>query len=143
MKQLLLSILLINLFSCRTSKVVQETNKCKEGAAIEISMPKLLLAKNKNHTIVMFMDGFDGNTQLFTNDKLIFDKNIETNFSTSYADMTDFAVSEETFLKIQTEAEINNCIEFKLDRRYSAVLVYRFDDKWMLRYSNEKVFSFE
>ena len=36
----------------------------------------------------MFMDGFDGNTQLFTNDKLILIKTSRQT-STSYADMTD------------------------------------------------------
>lgn len=137
--QILIMVLLcIFIGSCKPFKSFQLENKCG-NKPILVTLNKPFKSKNYKIFTIEFLTGFNKNkVKVYTNDSLVFNQILTTQFSTSNAGGVVIETSEPKKIKIIIDED---CLSFELDNNYSFYNLHQDSERFYLEKKHQFTLS--
>lgn len=138
-------IILCVLSGCKSFTITDLQSDCGNIFEVQyIKKGKYKLSKQeraKNYLTVYFLDEFNDQIKININQKDVFNKKVvtdSTKFDTYSAAFTYKLSSSENKYIMKGYSERNKtCFEIPIDTKYRIIYLYYYQNKWIIRFSNE------
>lgn len=114
-------------------KIIVERENYSQGK------PRIKVDDKQNHFAVFFLDGFKDTIQGYVDNKLVFEKFVDSHAGGYYtSDFSyDYKGDEEPLVLKMVSTTRNSCFDVKIDKKYKLVYVYLLEgDQWTIWFTN-------
>ncbi|WPO81975.1 hypothetical protein SD427_14540 [Chryseobacterium sp. JJR-5R] len=137
-------ILICMVFSCKNHTNSIKQSSCNDIYEIQYDKSKKYLLskkeKDKNYFIIYIENNFNDKLKININKKIIFDKQVITNNQKpdDYSERIIYKMDGNDKNIMNLQSELNKaCIEIPLDKKYRIIYLFYYQNKFIVRFSNQ------